>query len=182
MLSDELIAPLRILFISVPFTTLIIIHPSVPSYLTKMPADRDKAFYDLLDSAAVTTSADEDAIAQNKRIKEAEFAEDSREPTEEEEREIRRFVEESRHHEAKKYASEKGIDPRHHSLQGNQYHTLNPFREVFSFSLSPNTTFQMLMSFLIPTQASLHQSRTPKHYPLLSTSLSAVLSLPNLHV
>lgn len=59
-----------------------------------MPADKDKNFYDLLDSVAVTTG-DEDAIAQNKRIKEAEFAEDSREPTAEEEEELKRFVEQT---------------------------------------------------------------------------------------
>ncbi len=63
-----------------------------------MPADKDKNFYDLLDSVAVTTG-DEDAIAQNKRIKEAEFAEDSREPTAEEEEELKRFVEQNRHKE-----------------------------------------------------------------------------------
>ena len=45
-----------------------------------MPARDDEAFYRMLDSAAATTSANEDAGAQNKRIKEAEFAEDSREP------------------------------------------------------------------------------------------------------
>lgn len=39
-----------------------------------MPADVDKAFYDFLDSIAKT--GEEDAVQQNKRIKEAEFAED----------------------------------------------------------------------------------------------------------
>lgn len=48
-----------------------------------MPASQDKLFYAMLDSIANTTHG-EDAIAQNKRIKEAEFAEDSREPTPEE--------------------------------------------------------------------------------------------------
>lgn len=60
-----------------------------------MPADEDKYFYDLLDSIAAT--GDEDAVAQNKRIKEAEFAEDSREPNEEETEAIRHELEEERH-------------------------------------------------------------------------------------
>lgn len=53
-----------------------------------MPADKDSPFYHMLDSVAATTG-DEDAIAQNKRIKEAEFAEDSREPTAQEEEELK---------------------------------------------------------------------------------------------
>ncbi|KAI9752116.1 MAG: hypothetical protein M4579_005754 [Chaenotheca gracillima] len=61
-----------------------------------MPADNDRAFYKLLDSAAVTTG-DEDAVSQNKRIKEAEFAEDSREPNAQEEKALKQYVEETRH-------------------------------------------------------------------------------------
>ncbi|KAI9878214.1 MAG: hypothetical protein M1830_001558 [Pleopsidium flavum] len=72
-----------------------------------MPADKDKRFYDLLDSVAATTG-DEDAIAQNKHIKEAEFAEDSREPTAEEEEELKRFVEQTRHGEGVKVRKDAG--------------------------------------------------------------------------
>lgn len=46
-----------------------------------MPASKDKPFYDMLDSIAQTTRL-ENAVQQNKHIKEAEFAEDSREPNE----------------------------------------------------------------------------------------------------
>ncbi|MCJ1357055.1 MAG: hypothetical protein MMC33_007051 [Icmadophila ericetorum] len=56
-----------------------------------MPASADEIFYRLLDSAAQTTK-DGDAIAQNKRIKEAEFAEDSREPAAEEEKALQACV------------------------------------------------------------------------------------------
>ncbi|MCJ1373933.1 hypothetical protein MMC20_005163 [Loxospora ochrophaea] len=76
--------------------------PQLPTlYSSNLPASNDKRFYELLDSAAVTTTADEDAIAQNKRIKEAEFAEDSREPTTEEEAAPRAEVEEEKRQEAK---------------------------------------------------------------------------------
>ena len=60
-----------------------------------MPASADEIFYRLLDSAAQTTK-DGDAIAQNKRIKEAEFAEDSREPAAEEEEALQACVMEVR--------------------------------------------------------------------------------------
>ena len=46
-----------------------------------MPASKDKPFYDMLNSVAHITG-DEDAVQQNKRIKEAEIAEDAREPDE----------------------------------------------------------------------------------------------------
>ncbi|KAI8275193.1 hypothetical protein K4K60_008839 [Colletotrichum sp. SAR11_57] len=53
-----------------------------------MPAQDDKAFYDMLDSIANT--GNEDAVQQNKRIKEAEFAADATEPNEEQTAAIRR--------------------------------------------------------------------------------------------
>jgi hypothetical protein len=59
---------------------------------TTMPAIVDKDMYDMLDSVADT----DNAVEQNKRIKEAEFAEDSREPTEEEIKAIDRELEEER--------------------------------------------------------------------------------------
>lgn len=59
-----------------------------------MPADQDSAFYEFLDSIADT--GEEDAVQQNKRIKEAQFAEDSREPNAEEEEVIKKDVQESR--------------------------------------------------------------------------------------
>ncbi|KAI0966740.1 hypothetical protein F4678DRAFT_466109 [Xylaria arbuscula] len=59
-----------------------------------MPASDDKEFYTFLDSIAET----KDAVAQNKHIKEAQFAEDSTEPDEEQTKAIRREVEASRHH------------------------------------------------------------------------------------
>lgn len=61
-----------------------------------MPASADKAFYAMLDSIAKTTG-DEDAVQQNKRIKEAQFAEDSSEPNEEQTAAIRREVEAEKH-------------------------------------------------------------------------------------
>ena len=64
-----------------------------------MPAEVDKAFYEYLDKIANT--GDEDAIAQNKRIKEAEFAEDSREPTAEEDKELRKYIEQVRNEESR---------------------------------------------------------------------------------
>lgn len=59
-----------------------------------MPAQDDRAFYDMLDSIANT--GDEDAVQQNKRIKEAEFAADATEPNEEQTAAIRREVEASK--------------------------------------------------------------------------------------
>ncbi len=56
-----------------------------------MPASDDKSFYEMLNSIKASTG-DEDAIRQNKRIKEAEFAEDSREPTAEEEKALKAEV------------------------------------------------------------------------------------------
>lgn len=44
------------------------------SLIVKMPASADGTFYAMLDSIANT----ENAVEQNKRIKEAQFAEDSR--------------------------------------------------------------------------------------------------------
>jgi hypothetical protein len=44
-----------------------------------MPASQDESFYQMLDSVADPNS-NEDAVAQNKRIKEARIAEDAREP------------------------------------------------------------------------------------------------------
>jgi len=57
-----------------------------------MPASDDANFYRMLDSIAKTTNA----VEQNKRIKEAEFAEDSREPTEQEIAAIRQDLEKER--------------------------------------------------------------------------------------
>lgn len=54
-------------------------------------------FYKMLDSVAETTR-DEDAIQQNKRIKEAQIAEDSREPTEAEIKAIRKELQEEKNH------------------------------------------------------------------------------------
>ncbi|KAK8872364.1 hypothetical protein PGQ11_002878 [Apiospora arundinis] len=62
-----------------------------------MPASADRRFYELLDSAVQTTTGDEDAVQQNKRIKEAEFAADSAEPNEEQTAAIRREVEAGKH-------------------------------------------------------------------------------------
>ena len=57
-----------------------------------MPADLDKGFYEMLDSIAET----DDAVQQNKKIKEAQFAEDSREPNEEEIEAIRKELKEEK--------------------------------------------------------------------------------------
>lgn len=63
-----------------------------------MPASKDKAFYDLLDSIADTTDHGKvDAVQQNKRIKEAEFAEDNSEPNAEQLAYIHREVEAAKH-------------------------------------------------------------------------------------
>ncbi|EQB43403.1 hypothetical protein CGLO_17941 [Colletotrichum gloeosporioides Cg-14] len=59
-----------------------------------MPAQDDRAFYGMLDSIANT--GNEDAVQQNKRIKEAEFAADATEPNEEQTAAIRREVEASK--------------------------------------------------------------------------------------
>lgn len=59
------------------------------SLILKMPESADGTFYAMLDSIAKT----ENAVEQNKRIKEAQFAEDSREPTKEEVEAIHREVE-----------------------------------------------------------------------------------------
>lgn len=65
----------------------------------KMPASKDKAFYDLLDSIADSTNHGKvDAVQQNKRIKEAQIAEDSAEPNAEQLAYIHREVEDGRHH------------------------------------------------------------------------------------
>lgn len=61
-----------------------------------MPASKDASFYKYLDSIANTK--DEDAVQQNKRIKEAQFAQDSAEPNEEQIEAIRREVEASKQH------------------------------------------------------------------------------------
>ncbi|KAI4596748.1 hypothetical protein KJ359_005090 [Pestalotiopsis sp. 9143b] len=63
--------------------------------MLNMPASDDKAFYEMLDSIANT--GEEDAVQQNKRIKEAEFAADSAEPNEEQIAAIDRELEASRH-------------------------------------------------------------------------------------
>ncbi|KAF7536426.1 hypothetical protein G7054_g4557 [Neopestalotiopsis clavispora] len=60
-----------------------------------MPASDDANFYKMLDSIANT--GDEDAVQQNKRIKETEFAEDATEPNEEQTAAIRKEVEASKH-------------------------------------------------------------------------------------
>ncbi|KAI1740234.1 hypothetical protein F4680DRAFT_448429 [Xylaria scruposa] len=59
-----------------------------------MPSSDDKEFYTFLESISQT----EDAVAQNKRIKEAQFAEDNTEPDEKQIEAIRREVEASKHH------------------------------------------------------------------------------------
>ncbi len=61
-----------------------------------MPASRDKRFYDMLDAIA-NTKGDEDAVQQNKRIKETAIAEDAREPTEAELAAIREELKRERH-------------------------------------------------------------------------------------
>lgn len=64
-----------------------------------MPASKDKAFYDLLDSIADSTDHGKiDAVQQNKRIKEAQLAEDSAEPNAEQLAYIHREVEAGRYH------------------------------------------------------------------------------------
>ncbi len=50
-----------------------------------MSGNENQSFYSMLDSVSQT----ENAVQQNKKIKEAEFTEDSREPNEEEVEEIR---------------------------------------------------------------------------------------------
>ncbi|KAI1121380.1 hypothetical protein F5Y10DRAFT_272129 [Nemania abortiva] len=62
-----------------------------------MPASQDKKFYEMLDSIA-ETAGNEDAVQQNKRIKEAQIAEDSAEPNEEQIAAIHREVEAGKHH------------------------------------------------------------------------------------
>lgn len=63
-----------------------------------MPATKDKAFYDLLDSIADSTNNGRiDAVQQNKRIKEAQLAEDSAEPNAEQLAYIHREVEAGKH-------------------------------------------------------------------------------------
>ncbi|KAI1331214.1 hypothetical protein F5Y16DRAFT_360877 [Xylariaceae sp. FL0255] len=58
-----------------------------------MPASDDKKFYTFLDSVSQTA----DAVAQNKRIKEAQFAEDNTEPDEKQIEAIRAELEASKH-------------------------------------------------------------------------------------
>ncbi|MCJ1225722.1 hypothetical protein MMC12_002371 [Toensbergia leucococca] len=72
--------------------------PTPPLTQSTIPTSDDTDFYNLLNTIAATTTSDEDVAAQNKRIKEAGFAEDSREPTvkEDEEEAIRRYVEDGR--------------------------------------------------------------------------------------
>lgn len=48
-----------------------------------MPASNDNSFHTFLGSISITADK-EDAVAQNKRVREAGFAKDSREPTAEE--------------------------------------------------------------------------------------------------
>ncbi|KAF0319969.1 hypothetical protein GQ607_012737 [Colletotrichum asianum] len=72
-----------------------------------MPARNDKAFYDMLDSIANT--GEEDAVQQNKRIKEAEFAADAAEPNEEQIAAIRREVE------AGKKSSKSNVEKAHNT-------------------------------------------------------------------
>lgn len=76
-----------------------------------MPASKDKPFYDMLDSIAQTTK-DEDAVKQNKRIKEAEFAEDAREPNEADIEAIRE--------ELKKDHEKQGEFPHDNGIQGKK--------------------------------------------------------------
>jgi hypothetical protein len=56
-----------------------------------MPASDDKIFYEMLDSIAETTDQ-ENAVQQNKRMKEEQFAADSAEPNDEETEAIRQDV------------------------------------------------------------------------------------------
>ncbi|KAJ4252347.1 hypothetical protein NW762_010945 [Fusarium torreyae] len=60
-----------------------------------MPATDDKDFYAMVDSIANT--GDEDAVQQNKCIKEAQIAEDAAEPTKEQISAIDKEVEASKH-------------------------------------------------------------------------------------
>lgn len=62
-----------------------------------MPASENRDFYALLDSIAQSVG-DEDAVQQNKRIKEEQFAQDSAEPDEAQTAAIRREVEAGKHH------------------------------------------------------------------------------------
>lgn len=70
-----------------------------------MPASTEKAFYAMLDSIAETTG-EEDAIQQNKRIKEAQIAEDIAEPNAEQAAEIHRQVEAEKHHTSQSQSTE----------------------------------------------------------------------------
>lgn len=64
-----------------------------------MPATKDKAFYDLLNSIADSTNHGKiDAVQQNKRIKEAQLAEDSAQPNAEQLEYIHREVEAGKQH------------------------------------------------------------------------------------
>lgn len=60
-----------------------------------MPAEKDANFYAFLDSIS-HVQGDEDAVQQNKRIKEGRFTEDSREPNTEEIKAIDRELEQGR--------------------------------------------------------------------------------------
>lgn len=71
---------------SIAIRKIINIHTIPP---LRMPASADKSFYAMLDTIAAT----ENAVEQNKRIKEAQIAEDSREPTKEEAEAIHREIE-----------------------------------------------------------------------------------------
>lgn len=62
-----------------------------------MPASEDRDFYALLDSIAQSVG-DEDAVHQNKRIKEEQFAQDCAEPDEAQTAAIHREVEAGKHH------------------------------------------------------------------------------------
>lgn len=66
-----------------------------------MPASNDEEFYEMLDSIANT--GDEDAVQQNKRIKEAQFAEDCAEPNEEQTAAIRKEVKAGKDHAANQH-------------------------------------------------------------------------------
>lgn len=77
---------------TIPFSSLVYLL----NYLN-MPASDNRDFYALLDSIAQSVG-DEDAVQQNKRIKEEQFAQDSAEPDEAQTAAIRREVEAGKHH------------------------------------------------------------------------------------
>ncbi|OAA63725.1 chromosome condensation protein [Niveomyces insectorum RCEF 264] len=117
-----------------------------------MPAAEDADFYRMLDSIAETTR-DENAIQQNKRIKEALVAEDSREPTEKEVEAIRKELQKEKKH------SSTNVDMKliltvNKPSNGSAYHTADEI--VGSVGL------QLAHSLEIPDVHIIFQGRTTK--------------------